>query len=227
MLKITVPRPCNEDWEAMTPRDQGRHCTACVKTVVDFTAMPDEEVKNYLLQRRAEKICGRFRQEQLHRIVITLPTNILHITMPRWKQFLTACLLAFSSMLFSCDALIEKLVNGQSVTEIESTVVGALVAPVIEEIDTTTIHIDTASNCTTLTGDTVLVEEPTTGLIDMPVKNNFIPQYSSNIKTDDEKIFTGEIALDSNVISSAAPIDSIKIKNPPSDSINCNTMKYY
>jgi hypothetical protein len=33
--------------------------------------------------------------------------------------------------------------------------------------------------------------------------------------------------LDSNVISSAAPIDSIKIKNPPSDSINCNTMKYY
>jgi len=173
MLRIAVPKPCHEDWETMTPNQQGRHCTACAKTVVDFTLLSDEQVQQFFLHQKEGKVCGRFKQEQLHRIIITLPTNILHITMPRWKQFLTACLLAFSSMLFSCDTLIDKLVKGEPVAE--NNIVGALVVPVPVEIDTTVTRIDTVINCTTLTGDTIIVAEETTGIIAAANEKDFIP----------------------------------------------------
>jgi hypothetical protein len=104
MLKITIPTPCNESWDAMLPNDQGRHCHSCVKTVVDFTQMNDEQVKYFLLNSNAEHVCGRFNTQQLHRISIELPQNIFQLAtaMPWWKRFLLASLLAFSTMLFSC-----------------------------------------------------------------------------------------------------------------------------
>jgi hypothetical protein len=79
---------------------------------VDFSLLSYEEVKQFFLHEKKEKVCGRFKQDQLHRIIIALPVNILQITMPRWKQFLTACLLVFSSMLFYCDALIDTNIKG-------------------------------------------------------------------------------------------------------------------
>lgn len=229
MLKITIPKPCHEDWETMTPNQQGRHCTACAKTVVDFTLLSDEQVQQFFLHQKEERVCGRFKQEQLHRILITLPTNILHITMPRWKQFLTACLLAFSSMLFSCDTLIGKLVKGEPVAETGGDIVGVLMAPVPVKIDTTTISVDTIINCTMLKGDTIIVEEDTMGIISVPIEKDFIQQDSSGIKINDEEVyFVGKIALDSNLISPIKTIDSVKTKNPPTaDSTDCNNIKYY
>ncbi|NVO84912.1 hypothetical protein [Hymenobacter terrestris] len=43
-LTISVPQPCSENWAAMTPAAQGRHCAACAKTVVDFSCMTDAQV---------------------------------------------------------------------------------------------------------------------------------------------------------------------------------------
>ena len=220
MLKITIPKPCHEDWEAMTPNQQGRHCTACAKTVVDFTVMTDEAIKKYFIQQKEEKICGRFKQEQLHRIIITLPVNILHITMPRWKQFLTACLLAFSSMLFSCDAMIDQntKVLGEQLPEI--TEVRTTGLPVIKmKIDTTM-----ETTCSTLTGDTVLVAGMIAGAL--VVENIDSAIFKSEDSSD--TFFTGKIALDSNAVSPIIPVDSVKIKNPPkADSTDCYNMNYY
>jgi hypothetical protein len=55
MLKINIPTPCHEDWNAMIPNAQGRHCNACVKTVVDFTSMTDDEVKYFFLIKKKKK----------------------------------------------------------------------------------------------------------------------------------------------------------------------------
>lgn len=111
MLKITIPKPCHKDWNAMTPNQQGRYCNSCAKTVTDFTSMSDEEVKHFFINKKEEHTCGRFKNEQLHRIEINLPENILLIDMPVWKKFLAACLIIFSTTLFSCNTTI----NGKAV----------------------------------------------------------------------------------------------------------------
>ncbi|RSK48123.1 carboxypeptidase-like regulatory domain-containing protein [Hymenobacter rigui] len=65
-LTVAIPQPCHENWQAMTPAAQGRHCAACDKVVVDFTRMTDAEVVTYLAQTSGRS-CGRFRAEQLQR----------------------------------------------------------------------------------------------------------------------------------------------------------------
>jgi CarboxypepD_reg-like domain len=65
-LTVAIPQPCRENWQAMTPAAQGRHCAACDKVVVDFTRMTDAEVVAYL-SRPSGPSCGRFRAEQLGR----------------------------------------------------------------------------------------------------------------------------------------------------------------
>ncbi|RSK37502.1 carboxypeptidase-like regulatory domain-containing protein [Hymenobacter metallilatus] len=65
-LTVSIPEPCHENWQAMTPAAQGRHCAACSQVVVDFTRMTDAEVVAYL-SRPTGPGCGRFRAEQLSR----------------------------------------------------------------------------------------------------------------------------------------------------------------
>ena len=55
---IKIPNLCNEDWNNMSPNDNGRFCDTCKLTVVDFTKMSDDQIKNYLLNKG--HVCGRF-----------------------------------------------------------------------------------------------------------------------------------------------------------------------
>lgn len=64
---ITIPQPCHEDWNQMTQQEQGRHCNACCKTVIDFTGWEPQEILFYLNINAGNKICGRFTTEQLER----------------------------------------------------------------------------------------------------------------------------------------------------------------
>ncbi|AZA84241.1 hypothetical protein C1637_05190 [Chryseobacterium lactis] len=64
-MKITIPKPCHENWGNMTIDEQGKFCAVCSKTIYDFTNFSDEELVNSLGQ--AENICGRFRNDQLGR----------------------------------------------------------------------------------------------------------------------------------------------------------------
>jgi hypothetical protein len=64
-MHISVENPCHEDWQKMTPETQGRFCGACEKTVVDFSEMSDAEILLYFSKPKIEKVCGRFRPEQL------------------------------------------------------------------------------------------------------------------------------------------------------------------
>lgn len=62
---ITIPNPCDADWNKMLPNETGRHCELCNKTVVDFTKMSDNEIKNYFLKNISKKTCGHFYKGQL------------------------------------------------------------------------------------------------------------------------------------------------------------------
>ena len=80
-MKISIPEPCHEDWTAMTPRERGRHCASCAKTVVDFTAMTDAEVVGYLRGASGET-CGRVRPTQLDRRLAGPPVLPVGLTQP-------------------------------------------------------------------------------------------------------------------------------------------------
>ena len=67
-INISVPKPCHENWEAMTPEEQGRFCGVCSKTVFDFTKATDKEIIKHF--NKDATACGRFVSSQLNRDLI-------------------------------------------------------------------------------------------------------------------------------------------------------------
>ncbi|MBS1689697.1 MAG: hypothetical protein JSS96_13295, partial [Bacteroidetes bacterium] len=65
-IQITLPKPCHEDWNNMTPVERGRFCTHCQKTVVDFTNWRDADLFNFFI-KDGGNTCGRFTNLQLDR----------------------------------------------------------------------------------------------------------------------------------------------------------------
>lgn len=84
-LRVHIPAPCAESWDAMTPTGLGRHCTACQKTVVDFTQKTDAEILA-ILRQATGSTCGRLRPDQLDRPLV-MPTPA-----PRWRTWVGAAL---------------------------------------------------------------------------------------------------------------------------------------
>lgn len=65
-MKITIPKPCHENWEMMTPEEKGRFCSVCSKTVRDFSVASDQEIIE-AFSHSSEDICGNFNASQLNR----------------------------------------------------------------------------------------------------------------------------------------------------------------
>ena len=40
-IQLSVSEPCHENWDKMSPVNQGRFCGSCQKQVVDFSVMSD------------------------------------------------------------------------------------------------------------------------------------------------------------------------------------------
>lgn len=114
--KITIPEPCNENWDKMTPNENGRFCLSCSKTVIDFTAKLPEEIQHYFIKNKNKNICGRFRKSQLDTITIQIPNQILFIQMNNQKMFLLALFITMGTTLFSCQ---NKNGNKQKIDKIE------------------------------------------------------------------------------------------------------------
>lgn len=64
-MKVTIPKPCHENWASMTPEEKGRFCQVCSKSVRDFTNSSDLEIMNDLSQN--PNICANFQVDQLDR----------------------------------------------------------------------------------------------------------------------------------------------------------------
>ncbi|TCN60657.1 hypothetical protein D0809_02025 [Flavobacterium circumlabens] len=100
--KITVPEPCHENWDKMTPKGNGKFCLSCTKTVVDFTTMLPDEIQHYFISNPNKSICDRFKNTQLDTISIQIPSRVLYTQTQYHKMFLLALFIAMGTTLFSC-----------------------------------------------------------------------------------------------------------------------------
>lgn len=105
--RLTIPSPCTQSWQAMTPDQQGRFCTHCQKTVVDFTAMTDAQVLAHIEQTGGPG-CGRFRTDQISRTLTPSTAG----KPGRW-QWLGVLLSGWlSSQLVQAQSVTDKRVGG-------------------------------------------------------------------------------------------------------------------
>lgn len=94
MQPVTIhqPAPCHENWAAMTPTDQGRHCAACQTEVVDFTRMTDGEVLAFLRHTIPGRRCGMFRDDQVGRPLLPAARPVTG-----WRRWAGAAVLLLGS----------------------------------------------------------------------------------------------------------------------------------
>ncbi|WP_460617085.1 peptidase associated/transthyretin-like domain-containing protein [Hymenobacter ruber] len=55
---ISIPKPCAESWDAMTPTAAGRQCGRCQTEVVDFTRMSQAEILAFMAGRKGQRVCA-------------------------------------------------------------------------------------------------------------------------------------------------------------------------
>jgi hypothetical protein len=99
--QIAIPTPCHQSWQQMETTGNGRHCSHCAKTVVDFSKMTNDEILTYLAG--TGEVCGRFSQTQLAGINDQLSVRELAKT-PGWKRWLVAASLFGAGMASKANA---------------------------------------------------------------------------------------------------------------------------
>jgi hypothetical protein len=65
-MKVSINKPCHENWDIMEPNEKGAFCLSCQKSVIDFSNKTTNEIKSFFRSiADTEKVCGRFKEEQL------------------------------------------------------------------------------------------------------------------------------------------------------------------
>jgi hypothetical protein len=89
-IQLHIPKPCHENWDAMSPVEKGKFCGSCEKQVVDFTNMSDRQIAEFFKKPSTGSVCGRFMTDQLDR-EIAMPKKRI----PWLKYFFQITLPAF------------------------------------------------------------------------------------------------------------------------------------
>lgn len=103
-FKISIPKPCHEDWNKFTPDEKGAFCKVCSKSVHDFTKKSAEEIKTVLIEEMSagNKVCGRFNEDQLSPATKPIPDlNPYSLNFKKIKRFAMALFLVFGGFLFN------------------------------------------------------------------------------------------------------------------------------
>lgn len=96
-MKVTLPNPCAEKYDNMSPTELGRMCKVCNTEVVDFTNWETKDIVDYI-HKSNQKVCGRINTQRA-------PINgILRI---KWFKYIAAALAVGNSgtLLYAKDSL--------------------------------------------------------------------------------------------------------------------------
>jgi hypothetical protein len=95
---LSIPKPCNEDFSAMTPTERGAYCGKCQIDTYDFKGMSNLEIKEVLEESRGKQICGQFYVDQIDYYNLTYFGKV--IRKRRYSYYLNTIIL--SLIMFSC-----------------------------------------------------------------------------------------------------------------------------
>jgi len=102
MKAIGIDKPCSENWNAMTPTEQGKFCQKCATQVYDFTNKSNIEIKQTLRSLIGQPICGRITPAQED----SLNAEFIAWSMQSHRSFqsrmLFSLVVVFGLTLFSC-----------------------------------------------------------------------------------------------------------------------------
>lgn len=177
-MKISIPEPCSENWNNMTPKEKGRLCGVCSKVVVDFTKMKKDEISKYFASKKNERTCGRFLTSQLD------GTEKFKNYERSWlSKFAFAIYMVFGLTLFSCAQNSNQYIIGE--------------VP-LHNIDSLRTNIDSLSNnqdtvLSSIDIDSVKVRLPKTDTIKkVMIKDNILIELDEmDIATPTETIIFG------------------------------------
>ncbi len=100
-FSVSIAKPCSADWNKMSPSEQGKFCGLCSLTVVDFTKMNNQEIKEYFLCHQNKKTCGRFNTSQVTNTPTLHPKIVLYIKQSHLKA-LAFSILSLLTFLIGC-----------------------------------------------------------------------------------------------------------------------------
>ena len=114
MSDLAIVTPCPVDWDAMTPRDEGRHCAACDRVVIDVCSRSEAEQRRLFDEMRAavargERVCARVRRTPQGYVIEPRPAP------GTGRRVLTngmAAMLAVSAGLMTATAAENPLIQG-------------------------------------------------------------------------------------------------------------------
>jgi hypothetical protein len=64
---LSIPEPCHENWNNMTPTEKGKHCSVCEKEVYDMTGISENEVAEEISKMESGNVCARIPNAYLDR----------------------------------------------------------------------------------------------------------------------------------------------------------------
>jgi hypothetical protein len=70
-ITLSIPEPCHEGWDNMTANEQGRHCSSCNKTVIDFSLYSDRQLIEFFKKSQGN-VCGRLNSYQVDNTIVVI-----------------------------------------------------------------------------------------------------------------------------------------------------------
>lgn len=68
--KIQIQQPCRQNTADLTRREKGFFCRHCDKVILDFAAMSDEQLIDFLSRKHEGEICGVFSPQQMEKVYV-------------------------------------------------------------------------------------------------------------------------------------------------------------
>ncbi len=207
---ISIPKPCHENWDAMSPKEKGKFCTSCSKTVIDFTKMNTYEIQDFISENKNSNICGHFKQTQLDSINLHVPAKILEQQQSFHRLFLLVLLIVMGTTLMNCTNTQGNKQKIDSVEVIDTlncnktiSILDSLPRPVIEKKDTVIKKV-----CKPKIKKPIAPEELIDGMIEIETLGEI-----AVIEPPDEDIVMGFISVDAPAeFKNTPPTLSIKEK---------------